>query len=195
MAGLDKIIERIKNDTEAQCQAVSQQADENISLIYEKAEKEAAEKAKSIMAAAEREVKIISEKAESGSRQRASQIILAAKSEAINEIIDCALKTMGNMSDEEYFSAVYSLAVKYAGKSKEGVIHFNEADLKRLPENFESTLRSAGCDISVSRVPDNNIDSGFVLSFGSIEENCTFSALIDEKLDVIKEKIYQIIFQ
>lgn len=194
MAGLDKIIERIKSDTEAQCRSISEASEKNISSLMEKAQREAEEKADAIIADAKREAAVIGEKAVSGSRQKANQIMLAAKSEAINGILSEALNAMDNMPDDEYFAAILSLAVKYAEKRKGGVMSFNEKDLKRIPKDFEDKLHSAGCNVTINSEPDNTIENGFIMAFGDVEENCTFGALADEKRDILKEKIYQIIF-
>lgn len=194
MAGLDKIIERIRSDTEAQCRSISEATEKNISSLMEKAQSEAAAKAEAIIADAKREAAIIGEKAVSGSRQKANQIMLAAKSEAINSILSEALNNMNTMPDDEYFAAVLSLAVKYSENRKGGVMSFNEKDLKRLPNDFEEKLHSAGCDVVISSKPNNTIENGFIMAFGDVEENCTFGALADEKRDILKEKIYKIIF-
>lgn len=194
MAGLDKIIERIKSDTEAQCRSISEASEKNISSLMEKAQREAEEKADAIIADAKREAAVIGEKAVSGSRQKANQIMLAAKSEAINGILSEALNAMDNMPDDEYFAAILSLAVKYAEKRKGGVMSFNEKDLKRISKDFEDKLHSAGCNVTINSEPDNTIENGFIMAFGDVEENCTFGALADEKRDILKEKIYQIIF-
>ncbi len=194
MAGIDKIIERIESDTKAQCEAIRKAAEENIAALMEKNESEANKKADAIISDAKREAQLIGEKAVSGSKQKANQIMLAAKSSAINEILSEALDVMDKMPDDEYFAAVLSLAVKYSGGRKGGVISFGERDLKRLPKNFEKKLSEAGCVASVSSVPNGNIENGFIMAFGDVEENCTFGALADEKRDILKEKIYQIIF-
>lgn len=194
MAGIDKIIERIESDTKAQCEAIRKAAEENTAALMEKSESEAKKKADAIISNAKREAQLIGEKAVSGSKQKANQIMLAAKSSAINEILSEALDVMDKMPDDEYFAAVLSLAVKYSEGRKGGVISFGERDLKRLPKDFEKKLSEAGCEASVSSVPNGNIENGFIMAFGDVEENCTFSALADEKRDILKEKIYQIIF-
>lgn len=194
MAGIDKIIERISRDTKAQYEAIAQSAEKSIASLMENAQNEAKGKAEKIIAQAKHEAQLIGEKAVSGSKQKANQIMLAAKSDAINDLLSEALDAMGNMPDEEYFDAVLSLAVKYAGDKKGGVMYFGEKDLKRLPKNFEKKLASAGCDVSIDRTADETIESGFIMAFGDIEENCTFAALADEKRDILKEKIYKIIF-
>lgn len=194
MAGLDKIIERIRSDTKSQCRSISETSEKNIRLLTEKAENEAKIKADAVIAAAQREAELIREKAVSGSRQKTNQIMLAAKSDTINGILSEALDVMNSLPNDEYFEAVYSLIVKYSENRKNGVVFFNEKDLKRLPDNFEDKLRSAGVDVTISKEPNDAIDSGFILTYGDIEENCTFGALADEKRDILKEKIYKIIF-
>lgn len=194
MAGLDKIIERIRIDTQARCRSISETSEKNIRLLIEKSENEAKIKADAVIAQAQREAGLIKEKAVSGSRQRTNQIMLAAKSEAISDILSEALDVMNSLPDNEYFEAVYSLIVKCSGKQAKGVVLFNRRDLMRLPKDFEDKLSSSGCDVTISKEPNDSIDSGFILVCGDIEENCTFSALADERRDILKEKIYKIIF-
>lgn len=194
MAGLERIIEKIKSDTAVQCRLIAEKAEKEIAELLANAEKAAEEKAAGIRESAEKEAGFIAERAVSGGKQKSGQALLLAKTKTIDEILSEALNRMNNLPDEEYFSALLSLAVKYSGDREEGVIFFNERDLKRLPDDFEAQLRDKGCNAKISKTPDNRIESGFVLAFGDVEENCTFGALLDEKRDVLKEKICEIIF-
>ena len=68
-------------------------------------------------------------------------------------------------------------------------------DLQRLPADFEAKVNAALKDgtIEVSKEAAN-VNDGFVLSYGDVEVNCTFGALLSEQRDTIKDKIYQLIF-
>ena len=50
-----------------------------------------------------------------------------------------------------------------------------------------------GGDLKVS---ENTVDipSGFILSYGEIEENCSIDALINEKRDVLEDKLNSLFF-
>lgn len=194
MAGLERIIEKIKSDTAAQCRRIAENSEKEIAELFANAENEAEEKAAGIIENVEREASLIAERAVSGGKQKSGQALLLAKTQTINEVLGEALGRMNNLPDEEYFNALLSLAAKYGGDREEGIIFFNEKDLKRLPADFEARLKNSGCNAKISETPDNEIESGFVLAFGDVEENCTFGALLDEKRDALKEKICEIIF-
>ena len=55
------------------------------------------------------------------------------------------------------------------------------------------TISATNGKLKVSSEP-KNIDGGFILAYGDIEINCSFDALISEKIDVIKDTLNKIIF-
>ena len=70
----------------------------------------------------------------------------------------------------------------------------NKKDLSRLPAGFAEKISDAtNGKLKVSSEP-KNIDGGFILAYGDIEINCSFDALISEKIDVIKDTLNKIIF-
>ena len=90
--------------------------------------------------------------------------------------------------------------IRLAKKSalpKEGQIHFSRKDLLRLPAGFEAALNDAlketGGILHISDIP-KDLDGGFILSYGGIEENCSFDALFDSERDALKDLVYPILF-
>ena len=75
--------------------------------------------------------------------------------------------------------------------SKEtGEIIFNKKDLERLPKDFGATLAS---NLKVSS-EIRNIDGGFILLYGDIEENCSFSALFMAEKENLQDKVRDLLF-
>ena len=64
-------------------------------------------------------------------------------------------------------------------------------------EGFEDQLNAAlkekGAVLTVSE-DTRDIDGGFVLTYGGIEENCSFEALFDSAHEVLQDKVQEILF-
>ena len=74
-----------------------------------------------------------------------------------------------------YFDMILKLAVKSA-QPGEGELLLSKKDLERLPEGFEdrlnASLKDKGAVLHISG-DTRDIDGGFVLTYGGIEENCS----------------------
>lgn len=69
--------------------------------------------------------------------------------------------------------------------------------MERLPEGFEDRLNAALKDKgAVLRISGDtrDIDGGFVLTYGGIEENCSIDALFDAAHEVLQDKVQEILF-
>ena len=40
----------------------------------------------------------------------------------------------------------------------------------------------------------SDIDGGFILIYGGIEENCSFKALIDDNVEIFQDKVQKVLF-
>ncbi len=91
---------------------------------------------------------------------------------------------------------ILKLAVKSA-QSGEGEILFSAKDLARLPQGFEEKLNAAlkgrGAALRISG-DARDIDAGFVLTYGGIEENCSIDALFDSAHELLQDKAQEILF-
>ena len=99
---------------------------------------------------------------------------------------------MENLPDEDYFELIYTFAKKLSGMS--GVVLLNKKDMNRLPKNFLARLEECGVKAELSKTPCD-IESGFILKCGDIEENMDFSAILSEKRDIIEDFINQELFK
>lgn len=194
MAGLDKIIERIQKNSEINCDSILKYAQKQADEIRAASQKQSDSDVEKISAETDRKSKEIVDSAVSGSELEEKKEILSAKVEIINNVIDKVSQTLKDLPDDKYFDAVYKLAAKYA-RPEEGVMYLSSKDLKRLPAGFEKTLNSKlkQGSITVSKDP-KDLDGGFILSYGGIEINCSFEALIKESEDDIKDELSRILF-
>ena len=77
----------------------------------------------------------------------------------------------------------------------DGEMYFSSKDLKRMPKDFETKLNEhlKQGTLKISSKPCE-IDAGFILVYGGIEENCSFNALFKAQNDILRDKISAIIF-
>ncbi len=66
---------------------------------------------------------------------------------------------------------------------QEGEIYFSVKDLENMPVGFgkeiEEIALAKGGKLTVAGAGRDNIDNGFILAYGGIEENCTIRAMFD----------------
>ena len=196
MAGINKIIEIISRDSQAQCESLIFDAQTQAAAIKKEAAERAEAEKQKMMDEASKECENIIKMAESGAEFAGKETMLKTRIDIINETIDAALAKLESLPDDKYFEALYSLAAKYALPGKSGEMLLSEKDLARKPEDFDKKLAAAlqkGAVVTLGK-KSADIKSGFILSYGDIEMNCTFSALIAESRDELKDLIYRKIF-
>lgn len=74
---------------------------------------------------------------------------------------------------------------------------FQKNDLDRMPQGFEAVIEKAavskGGSLTLVKEP-KNIDGGFILVYGGIEENCSFRALLAARRDELSDKVHAMLF-
>lgn len=195
MTGLDKILDQIKKESDAAVASRLGEANARADEIKNKAAAEADEECARIEAQGKQRSEDTLARASSAAALFKRKTILAEKQRIIADTFDRAEKTLCSLPDNEYFDMIAKIAVKNA-LPQEGSIIFSEKDKKRCPVTFEVKLNSMlkGGKLNIS---DETIetDGGFILSYGGIEENCTFSALIDSARETLSDRVQEILFQ
>ncbi|MGN0518145.1 MAG: V-type ATP synthase subunit E [Acutalibacteraceae bacterium] len=193
MTGLDKIINRIAQDAIKSAEVIEKQGKQEAEEITEAALVEGRQKAIEIKEAADARYEDIINRAKSAAELEKRRKILTEKHNIIRKMIDQVHTDMLNMPDDEYFAYILKMVEKHV-LSQKGEIAFSKADKKRLPQNFRIELEKAsGGTLKLSR-ETRNIDGGFVLIYGGIEENCSFSAIFESVADELQDKIQEILF-
>lgn len=191
MSSSDMILNSIKSDCDKTIEAIRTDSAKICEEIIAKGKEDAA-KTKAEL--------------DSKTRQKASQIKAANKSRGeleqrnallrkrrleIDITYDAIYKYLLNLDGENYFNIIYKLLKKLGGN--QGVIYLNQNDLNRLPADFSQKLESLGIK---AQLGENavDIDGGFILKNGDIEENMSFSALLSSNRDSIEDLINRELF-
>lgn len=193
MSNSEKILSNIKKESEERIAAIKADADK----VYNEAIEDAEKQAEEIRHSGEHKVQLQAEKMLKAYKSRAElerrNAILKTKRELIEKAFRHIYEYMLELKDKEYFELVYGLASSL-GEIK-GIVYFNSRDLKRLPKNFAEKFGGIKGGIEISKIPDDNIDGGFILKNGDIEENMTFSAVLSDRHEEIEDMISKELFR
>ncbi len=196
MTGLDKILSCISDEANRGADVILEAGKLKASEVLSSAKKEAEKRAGLIIKNAEDKADFILKKAESKGKLKEREQILDAKCEFIGSVLNEAKENLRRLPVEEYFEVVLMLCRKHAN-TQSGEIIFSEEDLQRVPAGFEASLAevalAAGGELKISE-KTRKINGGFILSYGDIEENCTFDALFECNFESLSDKLNEILF-
>lgn len=196
MTGLEKIIAQIQDEAAAACTQVSQTAQAQCDDILSACDRECDGIAQDCRAQCEAIRTEVLARGESAAQMQRKNRLLAEKQALIAQVIDSAKNELANRSDVDYFVLIGRLAEKYA-HAGDGIMYLSAADLGRIPAYFARRVQeigqAKGGTLTLSQEP-GAIENGFLLSYGGIEENCSFSALIEadkERLsDLVRSRLF-----
>lgn len=196
MAGLDKIISQIKEESGEATAQILASAREEAKQILAQARRDAEAECADIERRSGQAVASILERGRSAADLKKRGSVLARKQQLIGTTIARAKAELKGMDGDDYFEMILKLAVKSAQAGK-GELLFSEKDLARVPEGFEdklnAVLKEKGAALHISSAT-RDIDGGFVLTYGGIEENCSIDALFDSAHEALQDKVQEILF-
>lgn len=181
MTGLENILKHIDEEASKNASITLSEAQEVKSKILADAKIEGEKRCAEIAMKTKEEVKVLLSRAKSAAELEEKKLLLRSKQEAIEHILKQALEQLKQLPTEQYFEILVSMVRKYAAPLP-GEIIFSIEDKKRLPNNFEELIDKVladkeGATLKISN-KNRDINGGFVLSYGEVEENCSFEALL-----------------
>lgn len=189
MSGLDKIIEEIRIQAKNEADEILKEADDYCNRYMEDVKSDIEKEAKALEKKLMAERDLYNEKVKSGAQFRERNAILKAKQQCIDNVISKAKEKICNLETSEYFEFLEKLFMANA-ENGQGKIFFSQKDLDRMPAGFKDKLtqiaENNGGSLEVSS-ESRDINDGFVLAYGDIEENCTVRALFDADIDRLKD--------
>ena len=178
MNGIDKLLQQISADAQAEAEQLLQAAREEAAAIAadyaRKAEQAGAEAlARGKTAAAQREERLASVAA-----MESRKAALAAKQEMIDKAFDLALVKLCELPEEEYIALLARLVARSAVSGEEEII-LSAKDKERVGPAVvaaANALKQGGTlKLSDRTAP---IQGGAILKDGDVEINCAFETLV-----------------
>lgn len=198
MTGLEKILKHIEEDAAVTANAIIAEAESKAKEITALAYAEGEKKRLEIEERSKLDVKSCLSRAESAALLQEKKIILNAKQDIINDVILRAKESVLELPDKEYFDVILKMVKKHA-LGQAGQISFSQKDKNRLPQDFEDNLRTALAEIKGAKLTISektcDIDGGFILVYGDVEENCSFNALFFAAKETLQDKVCKLLFE
>lgn len=196
MTGLDKMVSQILDEANNSANAKIEEAKAKADAIVSEAKEEAKALVEEISKQSEADIANYEERVKSSADLKRRTAMLGAKQALISQTIDKAYEKFCAKDDAEYFKTLKEMLEKFA-QPQEGEIYFSAADLAKLPADFKGAIeeiaKAKGGKLTVSE-ESKNIEKGFILAYGGIEENCSFKALFDSKRDELQDKVQKLLF-
>ena len=196
MSGLDKMKSRILEEADHSAKEIIDKANAEAGAVIKAAEEEARAEAEEISSKAERDAADYAKRVASSMDMRRKQAHLAAKQEVISHVLKSAYDTVMNLEVKEYFDMLEKLLERYV-LPEEGEICFSAKDLGRMPEGFSGKVKTIAANKGGSLTLSDearDIDGGFLLVYGGIEENCTIKAVFDAKREELSDQVNRLLF-
>ena len=197
MAGVDKIIGEILEEAEKAANENRQEAQKKADAILEDAKKECAKAEKETDQKIEVAKKSIEQRAKSSAQLKKRQEILKARQQIISEILDKSYQHIFQMGEQEYFALMEKMLRKFA-LPKDGEIHFSKTDLERMPSGFGKVIEDAAAQNGGTLVLSQEamqIDGGFILVYGGVEENCSLQTIFHTQREYLADKVHEFLIQ
>ena len=192
MNGLEQILQKIEADGIKEAEKIKADAQITAEKIISDATEKANTDAMEFSQKADKKTSVMIENAKSGCVSLIKRAEASAKAEVVAECIKLATESLKSMADEQYFELLKKLVLKYYHPNEQGELLMNKDDISKMPKSFLKEIKKSGADIILCEEPAD-IDSGFIIRYGGVEENCTFDSLIEENTDKIKDKLYEML--
>ena len=193
MNGIEKIIDRISGDAQAEIDAVLNRAKAEAAEITAKYEAQAQAEAEDILArgkraAAEREERLVSV-----AQLECRKGQLAAKQEVIDASFKLALEKLLALPQEQYVALLAKLAVQ-AAPSGQGELIFSQADRARVGKAVVLAANEKLNGSLTLAEETRPMNGGFILSDGRVEVNCSFETLVRLQKAELTGKVTGVLF-
>lgn len=193
MTGLEKIVAQIKLDADNTAESIKAKSNAQCEKLLAEAQAEADTVIKNGEIKAQQKYDDIIARANSAAELEERKIMLFARQGVISDMVSKAMDGILNLPQDKYFELIYKMISRYS-ENADGIICLGENDLNRIPADFESKANSAAKgSLKLSQTPAT-IDGGFILTYGSVDVNCSFSALFSDNSEKISDAVAKLLF-
>lgn len=196
MSGIEKITEKILSDAKSQREVIINEANRKAEEYIEQIKAEEQKKYSGLISDAIKKAEDADKVSSSSGELTYRRLVLAAKTDILDGILKATVAALNELPKSEYFDVLSEMAISHAHEGKKGLIRFNRADKDRLPADFlekvNARLGSQG-SLSLDEVTAD-IDGGFLLVYGNIEENCDFKAIVSSKANKLSDIAAEMLF-
>ncbi len=186
------MIARILADAETEGARTEEQARDKAAKILQEAREQAAEAKRQADGETAKQADDIVRSARSAAELIRRNVLLEKKRELIEEALRRTIRNLTELPDKAYMELLGRLSERVA-RPGEGVLRLNARDLAR--PGAEALSRDLGDGRRIRLSPDPvSIEGGFLLEYGELEMNGSFSALLEEKREMLEDLLNRELF-
>ena len=195
MNKLEKILAEIRAEAHAEAEQILADTRKRENELLDDARTQAKIKEEKIKADAQQKIIDVQRGFKSVAELQKRQQILLQKQVLLAKTLEMAKNELYSLPEQEYFDLLEKLVSKNVQQG-DGILFLNKRDRKRMPENFAKQIISnlpAGCSLIISE-ETRPIDGGFILAYGTIEENCSFATIFNARADEFSDLVCEVLF-
>lgn len=191
MAQIEDITSYILDKYKAEAKAIEDDASAKYESLINESKKKAEAEYDFIIKDTAKKAEMKLAMAESAAGQIMSGEILRVKNQAAAGVMTKAKEKILAMPEKDYEAFLISLLKKY-NENKDGEIILSNADKARELKLLKKEAEALGLAVAKERM---DISGGFILKYGSIEQNCSIDAIFKEKKEVLTDYINANLFK
>lgn len=196
MAGLDRIIDGILSDAEAEAVQIEKTAEEKAKKLIDDTQNECTVELDALKKKADDDALKYKKRIAAAVEARTRIIILKEKQQILDKMLLDSYHKLCDMPREDYEKLLKKLFLNNI-RPGECTVYFSQTDIDGLSKEFISELEKCAseknCTMTVSKDP-RNISGGFILAYGGVEENCSFEALFEANKNVLSDRAAEVLF-
>ncbi len=198
MNGIEKIISHIKAESDAECQAILDEASKNCEEIRAQYEKSASDEFDKLTDKGTKDAETHIERLGHVAALEAKKQVLATKQELVSQAFEQAANMIAELPENEYIALLVRLATEASRAGTEQVV-LNADDRARIGpavctqtnESLKAQGRPANLALSDKT---RDIRGGLILESGDIEVNCSIDTLIGQYKNELASKVAGVLF-
>ncbi|MCF0121427.1 MAG: hypothetical protein HUJ65_07290 [Oscillospiraceae bacterium] len=198
MNGIEKILEKIKQDCDNEIAAIEAETAEKCAAIRSEGDTKAREEYARLIVAGTEDVKAKVTRLGGIAALEAKKRILETKQETVSNAFARAVEMMAELDEGKYVDLLVSLVVKASETGCEQLI-FSPSDRSHVGKTVcmraNETLAKAGKNAELRLSAETrDMRAGVVLSSGSVELNCSAEALTNQYRQRLAPEVAAILF-
>lgn len=194
MSGLSNILTQIISDAKAAASARISRAEEEAQAILLRKQEECALEVSGLIATEKASLELLTAKSRSSAESESKRRLLEERVALIDEVLAIARTRAVSLSPTENEQMIERFVRSHAFELTDDCeLILNARDLASISDDFLKRLAQISAAIRISDRP-GDFDAGCILRCGPIEYNGTVEAVINDRLDEIRDLINRHLF-
>ena len=193
MTGLEKILQKIQQETQREEDAILQRAGQECQKIREKEQADTQSACRALEEQEQKQCALLISTSKSSAHKEGKNLLLRTRRQLIEQAFSSALEALRTLEEPDYFSLLATI-VSHNALPRQGELILSQVDAGRCPTDFLSQcVLPEGAGLALSE-EHRELGGGLVLRYQDLEINCSFSELLSANRELIEDRVNQLLF-